>query len=865
MFAKLTCSPPLGETTSISSTKNSVRFTVLIESSSSTDKDWNVSLWHNFHDSAEWTSLSLEPSQESPSVMTVSRNVSDVRHQWFTLDLPGRPKHGSSVSFTLAFRAAGEPWKWANDQFSTSDGHLVYQSADFPSNELAHYIDELPAYLKIDSEHSDTPDTLLWSVTSPVNAASGKASGYSNNSLGRPTSFSKWFALVRLWSPWLAPRQGKGAFRPDKEGVLAAFQREDGSHLVLLAVSGVDNVLTCLYHDTNGRVLLNSRNDSEADGIARVIIAVGNSLEHAIAATMYHARKIVMKYEVASGETAAEMKALNDGFKAEWLENWYDGLAYCTWNGLGQKLTEQKIFDALDSLQKNNINVTNLIIDDNWQSLNHEGGDQFQNQWMEFEATKIGFPRGLKAAVDDIRTKHKNIKHVAVWHALFGYWGGIAPEGKLAKEYKTIEVRKKNGVSGGTMLAIAEEDVSRFYNDFYTFLNSVGVDSVKTDAQFFVDELEDAPDRKRLIQSYQDAWLINQLRHFSGKAISCMSQTPQIIFHSQLPSNRPQVLLRNSDDFFPEVPASHPWHIFCNAHNSIFNQYLNILPDWDMFQTSHEWAHFHAAARCVSGGPIYITDVPGKHDVDLIHQMTGKTPRGDTVIFRPSTVGKSTQAYNGYDDSVLLKIATYVGRAKSGVSILGIFNCTQRSLTELISLEQFPGAEEGEYLIRSYTSGKISIPTTITSQSTFVHLELPTAGWEILSAYPLQRFNLERKHPASGPEAISVAPLGLLGKMTGAAAIVNTDSFVQRESGRLRIWTSLKALGIYGLYVSDVKARNLEDDFFAMIFGKPVPFHCLKINDACENVLEIDLARAWEETGSKATWSNEVAIEIIIR
>lgn len=46
-----------------------------------------------------------------------------------------------------------------------------------------------------------------------------------------------------------------------------------------------------------------------------------------------------------------------------------DGLSYCTWNGLGQNLTEEKLFNALESLSKNGINVSNLIIDDNWQSL----------------------------------------------------------------------------------------------------------------------------------------------------------------------------------------------------------------------------------------------------------------------------------------------------------------------------------------------------------------------------------------------------------------------------------------------------------------------------------------------------------------
>lgn len=46
-----------------------------------------------------------------------------------------------------------------------------------------------------------------------------------------------------------------------------------------------------------------------------------------------------------------------------------DGLSYCTWNGIGQHLTEQKLFDALESLAKNEINISNLIIDDNWQAL----------------------------------------------------------------------------------------------------------------------------------------------------------------------------------------------------------------------------------------------------------------------------------------------------------------------------------------------------------------------------------------------------------------------------------------------------------------------------------------------------------------
>ncbi|KAF2205960.1 raffinose synthase protein-like protein Sip1 [Delitschia confertaspora ATCC 74209] len=851
----------------VPSTAHKVTFTVLIESSSSSEKTWSVALWHNF-DPDKWQSLNLKEVPNPPSVLVIgSTETKNIRRQWFSAELVGLPKGGQPVSFTVTFRSGteDEPWKWANEQFATSDGQLMYHSISLDQKDLSDYLEGLPPYLDIQRETSDTPETLLWSITSPVNAASGTVSGYSNNKLGKPMSFSRWFALVRLWSPWIAPRQGKGDFRLDKEAILVAFQRTDGSHLAILAVSGIDDVLTCLHHDEEGNIVIQSRNDRESDGISRLVAAVGKSVETAIAATMYYARRIVQKYGIQTEQMNDETKALVDGVKPEWLQNWYDGLAYCTWNGLGQNLTEQKIFDALDSLAKHGINVTNLIIDDNWQSLNNEGGNQFENAWMEFEATKTGFPRGLEATVRDIRNKHKNIQHIAVWHALFGYWGGIAPEGKIAKEYKTVVVQKKNGVAAGKMLVVAEEEVGRFYKDFYSFLSSAGIDSVKTDAQFFVDELNDATDRRSLTQAYQDAWTINQLRYFSAKAISCMSQTPQIMFHSQLPTNKPRILLRNSDDFFPEVPASHPWHIFCNAHNSLFTQHLNILPDWDMFQTSHEWASFHGAARCVSGGPIYITDVPGQHDVDLINQMTAKTPRGDTVVLRPHIIGKSVHAYNGYDDPVLLKVGTYVGMAHSGVGILGVFNCFQRELAELITLDQFPGAEEGRYIIWSHTTGQVSKPTSKSDSRTFVHLELPVRGWEILSTFPLHEFKLDRKHPVLGPDSITVANLGLLGKMTGAAAIVNSDMYVERGSGRLRIWTSLKALGTYGLYISDLPKRSIGDDIMAVIFGRPIPLHCVKVSDTCDQVLEIDTSRAWKESGSSAGWSNEVAVEVVIR
>ncbi|KAK1853305.1 raffinose synthase sip1 [Colletotrichum chrysophilum] len=576
---------------------------------------------------------------------------------------------------------------------------------------------------------------------------------------------------------------------------------------------------------------------------------------------MYQARHYVITEKKASNELQAEMKAIEEGVKPEWMENWYDGLGFCTWNALGQRLTDEKVFDAVDKLAENNIKVTGLIIDDNWQTIDYRGHGQFQHGWCEFEAEPKAFPKGLKATVAHIREKHPHIQHIAVWHALLGYWAGISPEGKIAKEYKTVEIvredaERRNLPLGGKMTVVAKEDVDKFYNDFYKFLVDCGIDGVKTDAQFMTDTWVSATARRELIDAYLDAWTISSLRHFSIKAISCMSQTPQILFYNQLPRNKPAILCRNSDDFFPEIPASHPWHVWTNAHNSLLTQHLNILPDWDMFQTVHDYSGFHAAARCVSGGPIYITDVPGQHNLDLIKQMTGLTIRGKTVIFRPSVIGKTIDPYTGYDDDGLLKIGCYHGKAVTGTPILGVFNISARSLTEIIPLSSFAGVLPSmRYVVRAHSSGKVSPPVTPGTPASALTTSVDVRGYEIFTAYPLSSFDSESKGK------VWTANLGLVGKMTGAAAIVNSD-FLLRHDGKVELKTRLKALGVLGLYISKLPELTIHDDFLVTIQNSVIPVSAVSVCKNDDKVLEIDIEKAWEEMGLHPGWSNEVQMTV---
>jgi hypothetical protein len=43
------------------------------------------------------------------------------------------------------------------------------------------------------------------------------------------------------------------------------------------------------------------------------------------------------------------------------------------------------------------------------------------------------------------------------------------------------DAERRNLPLGGKLTAVAKEDVGRFYNDFYSFLSSCGIDAVKTE------------------------------------------------------------------------------------------------------------------------------------------------------------------------------------------------------------------------------------------------------------------------------------------------------------------------------------------------------------------------------------------------
>lgn len=162
-----------------------------------------------------------------------------------------------------------------------------------------------------------------------------------------------------------------------------------------------------------------------------------------------------------------------------------------------------------------------------------------------------------------------------------------------------------------------------------------------------------------------------------------------------------------------------------------------------------------------------------------------------------------------------------------------------------------------------------------------VMVALDVRGYEIFTAYPLSAFDCE------GKGKIYAANLGLLGKMTGAAAIVSSDFELERN-GKVELRARLKALGVLGaynskshvvyvqawgrtadslsanegIYVSKLPELTIEDDFIATIQGQVIPRDTVSVSKDDEHVLEIDIQRAWEEMALRPGWGNEVEVKV---
>jgi raffinose synthase len=316
------------------------------------------------------------------------------------------------------------------------------------------------------------------------------------------------------------------------------------------------------------------------------------------------------------------------------------------------------------------------------------------------------------------------------------------------------------------------EKIGSFYDDYHRGLADQGVDGVKVDVQALLEGVSAGQGgRMALANAYRQGLEASVTKHFGGRLINCMSCTSECAYLAA-----DSTVMRTSDDFFPQRPESHGLHLHANALVGMwFGEFM--LPDWDMFQSSHERGAFHAAARAISGGPVYVSDKVGAHDFELLRKVV----LSDGSVLRADYPGRPTLDYLFADplrEPVPLKIFNLNGDC----GVIGVFNAQHGSpagarINGTVAVSDVPLLQRGDYATFCHRTGHLW--RCAFDDRTAV--DLAEGEWELFSFAPVEN---------------GFAALGLADKFNSTAAIsartwqLGACHLSLRDGGRFVAWAA---------------------------------------------------------------------------
>ncbi|XP_051150381.1 probable galactinol--sucrose galactosyltransferase 6 isoform X2 [Andrographis paniculata] len=512
-----------------------------------------------------------------------------------------------------------------------------------------------------------------------------------------------------------------------------------------------------------------------------------------------------------------------------------DYFGWCTWDAFYQEVTQEGVEAGLESLKSGGTPPKFVIIDDGWQSVASDNDRETEQELGQprllrltgiKENEKFQKPSNPSKGIENIVSVAKEkygLKYVYVWHAITGYWGGVRPGVKEMKHYESAMQYPKlcDGVMenepGWKTDAIALQglglvnprSVYKFFFELHSYLTSAGVDGVKVDAQCILETLGAGfGGRVEITSQYHQALDASVARHFPDNGcIACMSHNLESLYCS-----KQTAIVRASDDFFPREPVSHTIHIAAVAYNSVFLGEV-MLPDWDMFHSLHPAAEYHGSARAISGGPVYVSDAPGKHDFNLLKKLV--LPDGS--ILRARLPGRPTKdclfADPSRDGISLLKI----WNMNKHTGVLGAYNCQgaawnsaeRKNTFHSTNTEPITGHISGgdvhllsDVAPDSNWDGNVALYShngatlAVVSSNVSLPVSLKVLEHEVYTITPVKTFS----------DGIKFAPLGLIDMFNSGGAIDGLE-YDWKVDGTAVVSVDVKGCGRFGAY-SSTKPRK---------------------------------------------------------
>jgi raffinose synthase len=490
--------------------------------------------------------------------------------------------------------------------------------------------------------------------------------------LGPRPPFQRFMACYRNISPWMVPAFGDAATPLPRE---TQFLLLDMGDRLAALYPLVDGPVRCSLEESGGhwKVRLETGDPAVPIPSTRALLLAEGSdaheLAHEGAAAIAALSGTVRLREERRRPRAAEL------------------LGWCSWNAFYEQVNERGLLDVMRQFADEGVLPRFVLLDGGW----HQ-----ENDWIldGFEADLDKFPNGLSALVQELRGL--GVQEFYAWQTFCGYWRGSSPEllGPGNSEARTFRIpeRLESGLPAGEAKGVFDTITDSFYPDnllgrtiffpsdtlgqlydaFHRHLAAAGVTGVKIDAMAWMEALAaDGQGRVAAIRDMMQSAEASADLHFRGGLIFCSSCVNDCLFESSHGA-----ILRTSIDYLPADPASHGILVLTNAMVSFWTSPL-FWSDWDMFQSGHEAGWFHAAARAISGGPVYLTDEPGRTDFTLVRRL--RLSDGSLPLCRtPALPTRDSLFDDATKGNRLLKIFAH----NVAGSVLGAFNCRPPSETK---------------------------------------------------------------------------------------------------------------------------------------------------------------------------------------
>lgn len=309
------------------------------------------------------------------------------------------------------------------------------------------------------------------------------------------------------------------------------------------------------------------------------------------------------------------------------------GLGWCTWDSLGQQVSEEGIVAKMEEFRRLRVPISWVLIDDGWSRT-------ADNKLTGFDADPVRFPHGLAYTVDVLKREY-GVRHVGVWQAFHGYWGGVDSDAAELRAcgymFETLPdgmAVPSSQLSQDALACPTRSGGERFWRRWDEALAHDGIDFVKVDAQSTMSVLTRGVESFAALRKRHEVLDQIAAEVFDSALINCMGMAPENYW-----SRPTSPIVRTSDDFFPRIPESLPEHAIENAYCSLLMGCLYHC-DWDMFWTKHPDARVHAWLRWISGGPIYCSDALGATDPQTLRPFLDV----DGALTHPDGVGMPIEA-----------------------------------------------------------------------------------------------------------------------------------------------------------------------------------------------------------------------------